>query len=92
MSEKHNRRKDDYELGTGMSMEKEYLQDKKYIHSTLEHTKEHTEKLYDKLNDFKLDVTQSLAEIKTKLTIYIAIASVSVGVIVQVVFHFTGKN
>lgn len=58
------------------NIEEEYIRDKKYIHDTLEHTRAHMEKLYGKLEDFKLETSNAIVAIQTKLTIYIAVGSI----------------
>lgn len=65
-------------------LEQEYLEDKKYIHDTLEHTRKHTEKLHDKLETFKLEVHTALAVIQTKLAMYVVAGSVVTGIAVNV--------
>ena len=72
---------------SNIELEKEYLADKKYLHSTLEHTKEHTEKLHEKLEVFKIEVTKSIAVIQTKLAIYVAGGSIVTGVLVNLIMY-----
>ena len=76
----------------GDNLEREYLEDKKYIHETLENTRKHTEKLHEKLDEFKLEVTKSLATIQTKLAMYVAGGSVVVGMIVNYVMSLIKVN
>lgn len=67
-----------------MNTEDEYIRDKKYILETLEGNKQHTEKLNDNFESFKTEVTTTLAVIRTKLGMYAMLASLGVGIVIQV--------
>ena len=68
--------------------EEEYLADKKYIHKTLEHTVLYVEKLNDKFEVFKLETSNKLAVIQTKLALYVGIGSVVVSAVVSILLHY----
>lgn len=75
-----------------MSLDEEYIRDKRYIHETLEHNKKHTESLHNKFEDFKIIITEKIAIIQTKVTLYIAVASFGMGIAVNVVLYFLKGN
>ena len=73
-----------------MSENTAYLEDKKYIHKTLEHTAEFVGKLNEKFDDFKLDTAKSIIAIQTKLAIYVALSSVVTGAAVNIIAKALG--
>ena len=70
--------------------EEEYLADKKYIHTTLDHTVKYVEKLNDKFEEFKLETAKTIAVIQTKLALYVAGGSLVIGIIVNVSMKYLG--
>ena len=73
-------------MGNG-NVEQEYLEDKKYIHKTLDKTASDVEKLHEKFETFKLDVVQKLAIIQTKMGLYSIIGSLVAGSIVSYIMN-----
>lgn len=57
-----------------MGVEETYEQDRKYLHSTLEKNVANVEKLFEKFEEFKVQVTASIAVIQAKLIIYATLA------------------
>ena len=60
-----------------------YSEDKRYILETIKHTAEYVGKIDENLNAFKLDVSNKIAVIQTKLMIYVAGGSVVMSVAVN---------
>ena len=72
--------------------EEEYLADKKYIHKTLEHTVLYVEKLNDKFEVFKLETSNKLAVIQTKLALYVGVGSVVISAGVTFLLQHLGVS
>ena len=60
-----------------------YSEDKRYIIETIKHTSEYVSKLDKNFNDFKLEVSNKITIIQTKLMIYVAGGSVVMSVAVN---------
>ena len=69
-----------------------YLEDKRYILETIKHTSEYVGKLDKNFTDFKLEVSNKITVIQTKLMIYVAGGSVVMSVAVNYVAKVIGAK
>ena len=69
-----------------------YSEDKRYILETIKHTSEYVGKLDKNFTDFKLEVSNKIAIIQTKLMIYVAGGSVVMSVAVNYVAKAIGAK
>jgi len=69
-----------------------YLEDKRYILETIKNTSEYVSKLDKNFTDFKLDVSNKITVIQTKLMIYVAGGSVVMSVAVNYVAKVIGAK
>ena len=69
-----------------------YLEDKRYILETIKNTSEYVSKLDKNFTDFKLDVSNKITAIQTKLMIYVAGGSVVMSVAVNYVAKVIGAK
>lgn len=78
---------------TGANMsDNNYSEDKRYILETIKHTSEYVTTLDKNFNEFKLEVSNKITVIQTKLMMYVAAGSIVMSVAVNYVAKAIGAK
>ena len=69
-------------------VDKDYIEDRKYIHETLKNNTNQLNNLNNNFADFKLTIMTAIAVIQTKLAIYVFVGTFAVSLIVNITISY----